>query len=814
VGEDASDRTVEDLERIRVLSPAGPVPLPELAQFRLDAAMVREIRRQDGERQATIRFAFLDDDVDTPGKLEQKRVALEEALREIRLPEGTTLSYERSENDPILTRCMLLGAALILGVLAIAFESVILGCLILYTLPFGLVGMLWGLGITRVGMGPTALLGAIVLVGLINNNGILLVDRARELFDRGCPIGRAAMQAARDRTRPVLMTATTTMLGMLPMAIRTGGQNEIWPPFAISVIGGLAVGTVLTLVILPTGFVVASRLRVWLRETPVLWIGFSKLAWFALLWYLYFPGAWITSNFWRVLWIFCFFVPMALLTAILPWRLLRARRRRKAVEEGPPSVSIRNATKVYGRPGRIRRSIQTARRREARKAREGTPIVTRAAVLRSFLWKLPTLGVLLWSLLDYLESGWWLFWNVWAVWWMVRTLARDEFYLWGHAPRDTERGRFRGAWEGVRGQLVRIALLALAVLAVRHFSGLPWALTGILAGLLFVGSWVLHSGRLTREGLPLPQGRNPLSWLQRWMSGLVSDVPALGRKREEVVALRGASLELEPGLFGLLGPNGAGKTTMLRMVAGVLAPSRGSLLSCGAPPGTTDRSRAGYLPQDAGLYEGMTAREYVEYNALLLGHHDGEERKRLIERSLEAVGLEERMDDKLGGFSGGMKQRAGIARALLDLPDVLVVDEPTAGLDPVERVRFRNLLSRIARDRVVLFSTHVVEDVETACERLAVLEKGRIRYVGTTEEMREVARGKVWELDAHEGQIPGIRERGKIVRSTRSNGMYRLRVLAEEAPPGAVAVESSLEDAYLWLLREAPAAQEEEASDG
>ncbi len=257
-------------------------------------------------------------------------------------------------------------------------------------------------------------------------------------------------------------------------------------------------------------------------------------------------------------------------------------------------------------------------------------------------------------------------------------------------------------------------------------------------------------------------------------------------------------------MIGILGPNGAGKTTLLRIVAGILDPSRGSVRIGDVPLGLLRRRLArwlGYLPQEFGLPGHLTARQYLEYWALLYGIRPAAVRRDRVRRLLEEVGLGERADEPIGGYSGGMRQRVAVARTLLRLPPVIVVDEPTVGLDPGERIRFRNLLVELARDRVVLFSTHVVEDVAVTCPRVLVLAGGRIAWDGPPGELAREVEGRCWEVrlrGAEPAWPPGVLV---VERMPGEDGETRARVLAETRPhPGARPVRPTLEDGYLWLM--------------
>jgi ABC-type multidrug transport system ATPase subunit len=208
----------------------------------------------------------------------------------------------------------------------------------------------------------------------------------------------------------------------------------------------------------------------------------------------------------------------------------------------------------------------------------------------------------------------------------------------------------------------------------------------------------------------------------------------------------------------------------------------------------------GYLPQEFGLPADMTAREYLRYYALLYEIPDGEREQR-VERLLREVGLGDRANDKIGQFSGGMRQRVAVARTLLRLPPIIIVDEPTVGLDPRERIRFRNLLSRLAEGRIVLFSTHVVEDVAVACERVLVLARGRVVFDGRPEELASHAEGSVWEVRLDPGEEETLASGARVVDQVpEGDGRTRCRILSAESPhPDAVPLPASLEDGYFVL---------------
>jgi ABC-type multidrug transport system ATPase subunit len=267
--------------------------------------------------------------------------------------------------------------------------------------------------------------------------------------------------------------------------------------------------------------------------------------------------------------------------------------------------------------------------------------------------------------------------------------------------------------------------------------------------------------------------------------------------------LKDFTLELEAGVLGLLGPNGAGKSTLMRILATITRPTEGRALWDGtdivrSPDGL--RAELGYLPQDFGVYPNLNAVEFLEYMAAVKGLDRGAAARR-IEELLVLVNLTEARKRPLGGYSGGMKQRIGIAQALLNDPRLLIVDEPTVGLDPEERVRFRNLLSDLGGERIVILSTHIVSDVEAVATGIAVMDRGRLLSYAEPEELLSSVEGRVWEWVIPSAELAAARERWRISSTVRRADGVHARVVSEIAPaPGAVRVPPSLEDAYLAVL--------------
>jgi ABC-type multidrug transport system ATPase subunit len=278
------------------------------------------------------------------------------------------------------------------------------------------------------------------------------------------------------------------------------------------------------------------------------------------------------------------------------------------------------------------------------------------------------------------------------------------------------------------------------------------------------------------------------------------------RYKGGVWGLREFSLALQPGVLALLGPNGAGKSTLMRILATITKPTEGHVRWDGTDlvrsPNAV-RAVLGYLPQDFGVYPNLNPVEFLEYVAALKGLGGRAARARIHEL-LQTLNLFDVRRRPLGGFSGGMKQRVGIAQALLNDPQLLIVDEPTTGLDPEERVRFRNLLSDLAGERIVILSTHIVSDAEAVATQIAVINGGRLLASQTPEALLRGVGGKVWQWTVPSTQLVRVRQAHLVSSTARRADGVRVRVVADAAPdPAAVPVAPTLEDAYLYLLSKA-----------
>lgn len=270
------------------------------------------------------------------------------------------------------------------------------------------------------------------------------------------------------------------------------------------------------------------------------------------------------------------------------------------------------------------------------------------------------------------------------------------------------------------------------------------------------------------------------------------------------VALNDLKLEIGEGMFGLLGPNGAGKTTLMRILTTVVTKSSGDITMDGINIEERKHIRniIGYLPQEFSLYPNMSVYEALDYMALLSGINNNKCRNNLVNDLIQKVNLENDMRKKVKNLSGGMKRRLGIAQALVNDPKVLVVDEPTAGLDPEERIRFRNLLRDFSVGRIVILSTHIVEDIEFTCENLAILDKGNILYSGKVVDMLNLAKDKVWTIICNREDIDKIRKNHIVISTVSEGNDIRAKVLSSTMPfEDAIATNPTIEDAYMQIMK-------------
>ncbi|MGL4805981.1 MAG: ABC transporter ATP-binding protein, partial [Bacteroidales bacterium] len=332
---------------------------------------------------------------------------------------------------------------------------------------------------------------------------------------------------------------------------------------------------------------------------------------------------------------------------------------------------------------------------------------------------------------------------------------------------------------------------------------------GITVFILIVWYFILNvvktSHYLYADNINIERLTGRFKSIRRVYYKVVKSIPVLGKKHKPFKALRGVSFEITTGMFGLLGPNGAGKSTFMRIICGILEQSYGTIYINNF---NTKEYREelqgliGFLPQEFGMYENMSAYDFLNYEAILKGIIDSNMRTERLDYVLKAVHMYDNRNKKIGSFSGGMKQRIGIALILLNLPRILVVDEPTAGLDPRERIRFRNLLVELSRDRIVIFSTHIIEDISSSCNQVAIINKGELGYFGNPKDMVHFATDKVWLFTISTEEFESKLDVSCVVHHIQEDDLIKVRYIAVDSPyENAVRIEPNLEDAYLCMLK-------------
>jgi len=775
--EGGAERTLEDIRRFPLGVRAGQrVPLASVATVRTGSEPPLA-RRHERQRTVTITHGFSADARRSGESIEGLRKGVDRLVAAIPLPSGTAIEVEHADEEGLdmLKQMLLLGFALVFVVLSMTFESATLPFLVVLAVPLAAVGTLGSLVITGTGLNEMVVLALVVLLGLVVNQGILYIDRVEELLANGCRRAEAIHRAAHDRLRPILMTTTATAVGLLPLAV-SDDEGELWPPFAIALLGGLLTATLISLVFLPAAALIFGRLRDILRRLGPALVATASLACAAVLITAYVPLQLVASLPMRIL-----LVVPAWLLAILAARgiqaLVRGERPPDVVGTGPVEVRVRNATKIYGGDPRPLRELRRIDRWDAIALRHGLvakDAAPRSELFRQLTWQVGALG-LVGYLVFHAKSTWGLALLAIPLLLTLGALLRTGRALAGRPAAGPLRG-----WAG-RVVPLLISGMTWAALWWRRRPDEPWDVVVLVLVAIVLAAWSIF--HLVREG-----GARAL------LAGRLAP-PAK-------TALDGVSLAFGPGLHGLLGPNGAGKSTLMRLAVNLFDPSRGAIDVNGyevKEHAASIQPRVGFLPQFFGVPPRLTARQYLQHQGLLLGLVDSDERTRRIEQVLHEVGLADRGNEAMGGFSGGMRQRVGIARTLLNAPRIVVVDEPTVGLDPRERIRFRNLLADLARTRVVLLSTHVVEDIGSACEDVVVLDQGRVLFRGSPAELAARARGRAWTVTIPSDALPALQRTHRIVSTTARGEAVEARGVGEP-PEGAALAEPSLEDAYLLLL--------------
>lgn len=790
------DRTVDDLRKVRIPGGSGGLHrLEDIASVNYGRGRAR-ITRVNQDKQIELFYSFSRNVEESKDLLEGYRSDIDRLVSDYNLPSGVAVEVFHEEDMFVDFKFLLLAAfILIFMILASVFESLTTPFVLLFSIPLAAIGSLLALLLTGNSLlnNANVMIGFLILLGVVVNNGIILIDYANILRRRGYRRNRALMTAGLSRIRPILITSITTIVAMLPMAM---GNSEyagaIGAPFAITVIGGLSFSALLTLILIPTVCMGLENTLQWYKGlSPKVWL-LHGLLFVAGAGCIHLYGG---SLLWQSVYGVLLLAGIPGATYFMQASLRHARS--KVIDpEADIHISVRNLVKIYDWPGRV-----------SRQWRSGLLIRRRLGIdgeyrsLKDFVnvgWQFALLGFGVWFTWFFIDSRLWIFFLSFAVY--AATL-----YLWRKV-REYLYVRFAGS-RTVKyvNRIIFWSLPPLILFGLFRRLDNP-NLVGTVGVLwAFCIAVYVTSGYLFEKEINIERVKGRFSGLRRSWFRLVKGIPLIGKRRRPFKALRGVSFEIRTGMFGLLGPNGAGKSTLMRIICGILEQSYGSIWINGLDTRVYReelQSLIGFLPQEFGTYENMSSWEFLDYQAILKGLVDSGLRRERLEYVLRAVHMFDRKDEKIGSFSGGMKQRIGIALILLHLPRILVVDEPTAGLDPRERIRFRNLLVELSKDRIVIFSTHIIEDISSSCSQVVVINKGSLKYFGDPVDMVGMAAGKVWLFDIDKTEFEQALDKSRIVNHIQKDDRIRVRYLSTASPhDGAVQAEPNLEDAYLCLLK-------------
>ncbi|HUV35728.1 MAG TPA: efflux RND transporter permease subunit, partial [Patescibacteria group bacterium] len=823
-------KTIDDLRRLPIAGEGGGTyELQNLSRI-LYAYGKTNVRRVNQERHVEVRYEFADEVNESKSLLETARLDVDAVVASMKVPPGIALDviHDDTEYGEYLF-LIAVAFVLIYMILASVFESLAAPAVIMFTIPLAAAGSFWALIFTKTSLFTAyTITGFLILLGIVVNNGILLIDYTRILRGRGNRRVRALMTAGQARLRPILITAVTTIVGMLPLAMGKVGESMIsGAPFAVTVIGGLSLSTLFTLVLIPVVYSGLESALQWMRQLRMPVKTVQLVIFLVGCWYIY-------DGIDRLIWKLAALVSLVFLIPGATYFLMASLRRARSELIAPGEsirIVIKNLTKVYDQDARFVREWKKGKRFSERAFRDGAgapesrggwngPVHGGSAGapgrrFGAFVWQLPVLGFSIFFVYFYLHSLFWAFVLSHMVYALMLVVWRPFRGLLD------ERSAAGGAAPGRPARLVTGTIIWGVPLFNVAFFYWEWRNTAVAIFIGCIWYFVLSvyriAQRLHGRNVAVERMTGRFARITKALYRAILLVPVIGRKKRPLRALDRVSVEITHGMFGLLGPNGAGKTTLMRIICGILDQSYGRVWINGID---TRKKREelqgliGYLPQEFGTYENLTAYEFLNYQAMLKNLMDAEQRERMIEYALSAVHIEEHRNRRIGTFSGGMKQRIGIAQTLLHLPRILVVDEPTAGLDPRERIRFRNLLVELSRERVVIFSTHIIEDISSSCNQVAVLNEGALRYLGPPARMTEIARGHVWQFHVPANEFERVRERFLVVHHMRDGDHVRVRCLAGNQPAAdALGVNPTLEDAYLWLLRSGPAGVSGEESE-
>jgi len=789
------EKSVDDLQNVLIENSQGGLhSLKDIASINYSRGR-SQINRLNQDKHIEVYYSFSNDIQNSKSLLEGYRGEIDDMIADYNLPAGVAIEVFHEENEFADFQFLFLAAFLLIYmIMAAVFESLSTPFVLLLSIPLAAIGSLLALLITGNSLlNSNSLMGFLILLGVVVNNSIILIDYSNILRKRGYRRNRALITAGLSRVRPILITSITTIVAMFPLAM---GESEysglIGAPFAITVIGGLACSTLLTLIVVPTACMGLENTLKWYSGLSVK-IKIIHSIIYATALYLTFSYAD------GILWKIVFIILSTVLIPALTWFILNVARRAQSTiipTDSEIRITIRNLVKIYDREGKFVRQWNSGNRLLQRLG-----LSNDFSSAKDFLyisWQIALFGFLLYFTFIYLSNRFWIFLLSFAVYAFALYLLRCVFRYITH--------RVKTQWPKTADKLVR-RLLPLFILTVLIFKLENINLVIIIGALWYIAVLIREtSNYLYERRINIERVTGRFAGLKRTCYRMVTSIPLLGRQSFPFKALKGISLDINTGMFGLLGPNGAGKSTLMRILCGILDQSYGTIWINDLDTRVYReelQSLIGFLPQEFGTYENLTSGEFLDYQAILKGLTDNKLRAERIEYVLKSVNMYEHRNEKIGSFSGGMKQRIGIALILLHLPRILIVDEPTAGLDPRERIRFRNLLVELSKDRIVVFSTHIIEDISSSCNQVAVIDRGQLKYCGKPLDMINIAEGKIWKFDISKTDFEEKLDKSMVIHHIQDGENIQVRYLSVNKPfENATPAEANLEDAYLCMLKE------------
>lgn len=788
------EKTIEDLRRVTITDQNGGVhELQQLASIRLSRGP-SEVRRVNRDRRINVTYGISQSEELPKDVLDGYHDQIDDLIANYNLPSGLALEAQRGDDSTNEFNFLIMASILLIFmILAASFESLTTPVVLLFSIPLAAIGSLLALLLSGNSlMTANTLTGFLILLGVVVNNGIILIDYSTTLRKRGYGRMRAIMTSGYSRLRPICITTITTIVTLIPMAM---GDSEyagaIGAPFALTVIGGLTFSAILTLLLIPTFYISFENIRAW----------YKSLGRYTHILHAVILGVGLLVILTSMSGIFRIMLSIIVLLIAIPGvtyfikSSVRIARKDIVAPDQPIEIEVHNLVKVYDGPGLF-----------LRQWRSGLNIRRRLGLARTYHHAKDFVG-LLWQVVvfgftGYL-AGWYFEKKFWILLMAIITLAGVSNILKAVA-------EYIGYKSGNPGTVQKIRRILFWVLPALTMIFLSRRLESKGFMVFIAVVWVLGlfirrtSDYLYENNINVERLNGQKAGLKRIWFVFVKSIPVIGKQKKPFRALRGVSFQIHSGMFGLLGPNGAGKSTFMRIVTGILRQSYGSVFINGMDTlkyREELQSLIGFLPQEFGMYETMTAWDFLDYQAILKGVTNEKVRHERLEYVLSAVHMYNQRNSAIGSFSGGMKQRIGIAMILLNLPRILVVDEPTAGLDPRERIRFRNLLVELSRERIVIFSTHIIEDIASSCNQVVVIEKGALKYFGEPGDMINLAKDKVWQFTIEASRMGELDEK-LIANHIQDGNMIKVRYISPTCPvSGAEPAEPNLEDAYLCLLK-------------